>query len=109
MCDSGELVFFISTKMENTEKLLNERKELFAKNLQSLITKLKSKFPPAETEDEATHLLTTEKVCDLIYGHNPTFELDLDELINQLKEAGYKFEAIEEDEEIEFRWMFGEG
>jgi len=95
----------IPVKRERDQK----RKELFTNNLIELIKKLKSKFPPAETEEEATHLLTTEKVCDLIYGHNPTFELDFDELIKQLKEAGYKFEAVEEDEEIEFRWMFGEG
>lgn len=88
------------------DKVAQQQKLKIAR-LKKLIERLKQKFPPATDENSCDHLLSTEDVIEIMLQHDTSISVEDTDLVDMLEKAGYKFEAIEEDEKIGFKWLMG--
>lgn len=80
---------------------------LLSTRLNEIITLLKKKFPPVASEDEAQMLLTTEQILCAITDLDPGFVIQGD-IFQTLKDQGYKYEPINDNDQLVFKWLVGE-
>ncbi len=76
--------------------------------LPEIISLLKSKYPPVQSEEEAELLLTTEDLIFAISGLDPHFNYEKEDVFETLKNEGYRYEAVNENEKLVFKWLVGE-
>jgi len=70
-----------------------------------IIEKLKIKFQPAKDEASSIHSLSTKEFINLIVDHDPYVSFEGLDLLKILQDEGYKYEAVEEDGDICFKWL----
>lgn len=73
-----------------------------------IITLLKSKYPPVQTEEESEMLLTTEEIIIAILNLDPHVNFENEDIFETLKNEGYKYEAVNDNEKLVFKWLVGE-
>ena len=66
------------------------------------------KFPPAQSLSFASLKLTTKEIASMISEFHPGVEFSPEELFAALKDHGYHYEPIEENERVVFFWLLGQ-
>lgn len=61
-------------------------------------------FPPKQDFSESELQLTTEELMRSFEDHG-VFDLEVKTMYQQLKAAGYVYEAFDEDDRIVFKWL----
>lgn len=74
-------------------------------DLTELLDAFAKKFPPAPSEPGASLKLTTREIIQALLEFHPGVSLDETTMYSILKERGYKYEPIEENEHITFYWL----
>ena len=74
-------------------------------DLMELLDAFAKKFPPAPGEMGASLKLTTKEIVQALLEFHPGVSLDETTMFSILKERGYKYEPIEENEHITFYWL----
>ncbi|MFK5893711.1 MAG: hypothetical protein QM504_10875 [Pseudomonadota bacterium] len=102
---------FLYSIMDEKEKAA--RKEhlkqvlIQAKKVQTIISKFKENFPPAKDEGSSDHLLSTNAIASILIKHDNTLSFEYISLVQMLEKNEYKYEAVEEEGEIAFKWFVG--
>lgn len=66
------------------------------------------RFKPVETAIHATHQLTTKEVADAIRELNPGCKLDLAQVYDVMKQAGFTFSSLPGTTGLYFKWLLAE-
>ena len=74
-------------------------------DLMELLDAFAKKFPPAPSEMGASLKLTTTEIIQALLEFHPGVSLEEANMYSILKERGYKYEPIEENEHITFYWL----
>ena len=90
---------------ENKEALLAAKIIKNTLRIGKIIEKLKIKFQPAKDEASSIHSLSTKEFINLIVDHDPYVSFEGLDLLKILQDEGYKYEAVEEDGDICFKWL----
>ena len=77
-------------------------------HLNEIVQKLKEKFAPASNLDESDFAFTTNELEAAILQLDPDIELSENSLFTAMKEYGYTYEPVVENEKVQFKWLFKE-
>ena len=77
-------------------------------NFTELFDLVKSKFPPAQSSDDATIELSTDEFISTFLEFSGNLEIPTGTFLKVATEKGYRFEPIERNGKIVFVWLIAE-
>jgi hypothetical protein len=75
---------------------------------EQIFDSFKQKFPPVQTESEASLKLSTTEITEMITDFWPDTEWPKGGLTHFLISQGYKYEPLEVNERVKFLWLIGQ-